>query len=274
MPDMTLPPISLHYEVDGAGPPLLMLAGMLSDSASWGPIVGPLADHYTVIRPDNRTTGRTTPRDAPVSIAQMAQDALALMGHLGHARFHVLGHSMGGLMAMEMAGLAGDRVASLNILASAPVPVPRTMAMFETLLDIRRAPGGEELWLRALYPWAFRPAFFIDPANTETALTAALQYPHAQTIDAMALQLTALSSFRPKTRARDITQPTQVLFADHDLMIPEEAGRAAFASMPNVTQHTIADAGHSLHWDQPEAVTGRVLEFLAQHPLDGSAPDA
>jgi len=260
MPDIDLNGITLHYEVNGEGPPVILLAGMLSDSASWGPLVEPLADHFTVIRPDNRTTGRTVPWDAPISVGQMAEDAAALMAALGHGRYHVIGHSMGGLMAMELAGLV--ELASLSILCSAPVRVPRTMAMFDTLTAIRGEPNGEELWLRALYPWAFQPAFFADPADTETALRAALAYPHAQTLAAMKHQIEALRSFRPRTRAADITAPTLVAFAEHDLMIPEDEGRAAFAALPDVTMHSVAEAGHSIHWDNPAAVLDLILPHL------------
>ena len=85
MPELALPDITLHYEIDGSGPPLLMLAGMLSDSASWGALAPLLTAHFTLIRPDNRSTGRTTPWRAETSVGQMARDALALMDHLGHA---------------------------------------------------------------------------------------------------------------------------------------------------------------------------------------------
>ncbi|MEL7097703.1 MAG: alpha/beta fold hydrolase [Pseudomonadota bacterium] len=262
MPEIDLNGITMHYEVGGSGPPLILLAGMLSDNASWGPLVEPLAQNHTVIRPDNRTTGRTTPWDAPVSVGQMAEDAAALMQALGHTDYHVIGHSMGGLMAMELAGLAD--LASLTILCSAPVRVPRTMAMFDTLTAIRAEPNGEELWLRALYPWAFQPTFFADPINIETALKAARAYPYAQTLPAMRHQIEALRTFKPRTRPADIKAPTQVVFAEHDLMIPEAAGRAAFAAIPNVTMHTVPDAGHSIHWDNPAAV----LELILAHTGD------
>ena len=265
MPDLALPDVSLHYEIGGNGAPLLMLAGMLSDSASWGPLIAPLEAHHTVIRPDNRTTGRTTPWNAPVSVGQMAQDAHALIDALGYDRVHVVGHSMGGLMAMELAGLMRDRVASLTILASAPVRVPRTMAVFDTLTEIRSAPDGETLWLKALYPWVFRPEFFIDPENTQMAVDAARAYPYAQTLPAMAHQIEALRNFQPQTRPSDISCPTQVVFAEHDLLIPEPSARDAFSEIPNVIQLTIAGAGHSIHWDAPDAVIDRILSFIATH---------
>ena len=263
MPDLPLSDISLYYEVDGHGPPLLMLAGMLSDSASWGALAPLLSDHFTLIRPDNRSTGRTTPWDAETSVAQMARDALALMDELGHAKFHVVGHSMGGLMAMELFGLAPERIQAMSILASAPVRAPRTMAVFDALLAVRRAPEGAQLWLRALYPWVFAPGFFSDPTNTETALAAALAYPHAQSADAMAHQLEALRGFRPTVRPADLRCPTQVLHGAEDLLIPRADAEEAFAQIPNVTQTTLPNAGHSIHWDASEAVAQHLRQFHA-----------
>lgn len=267
MPELSLKDVTLHYEIEGDGPPLLLLAGMMGDSASWGALAPLLTPHFTVIRPDNRTTGRTIPWNAPVSVHRMAQDAQALMQHLRHSSYHVAGHSMGGLMAMELAGLAGGALASLSILASAPVRVPRTAAVFDTLLKIRQSAAGEELWLRALYPWIFQPDFFNDAKNTENALKAALGYPHAQTADAMAHQIEALRSFRPTVRPADLACPTQTLFAEHDLLIPEPAGRTVFEAVPDITQHSVAGAGHSLHWDAPQAVADHLRSFIAQHPI-------
>ena len=261
MPELSLPDVSLHFEVDGSGPPLLMLAGMLSDSASWGALAPLLTDHFTLIRPDNRSTGRTTPWDAEISVAQMARDALAVVDHLGHETFHLVGHSMGGLMAMELAGMAGERVQKLSILASAPVRAPRTMAVFDALLAVRRAAEGETLWLRALYPWIFAPGFFTDPKNVETALAAAMAYPHAQSADAMAHQLEALRGFRPATRPADLTCPTLILHAAEDLLIPRAAAEEAFAKIPEVTQITLSDAGHSIHWDAAETVAAHLRRF-------------
>ena len=265
MPDLALPDITLHSEVDGAGPPLILLSGMLSDSASWTPIVEPLAQHFTVIRPDNRTTGRTTPWNAPVSVKTMAEDARALMSYLGHDRFHVAGHSMRGRMAIELFGLAKNQVASLSILASGPHKLPRSLAVFDSLLETRRTADGETLWLKALYPWVFAPAFFEDPQNTATAIEAALNYPHAQTADAMAHQIEILREFEFSVPLTDITCPTQILYAEDDALIPPGPARAAFAPIEHATHHLIPNAGHSVVWDAPEAVTRHLTAFVRSH---------
>lgn len=262
MPDMKRPDITLHYEVSGNGPPLLLLAGLLSDSATWQPLLRLLEPHFTLIRPDNRTTGRTIPWDAPVTVQHMAQDAVTVMDHLGHDQFQIAGHSMGGLMGIEIAGIAPDRVAGLSILASGAVRIPRAMHVFDTLLAIRRAsPDGETLWLRSLYPWIFRPGFFENPSNTKMALEAALAYPHAQTADAMALQIDALRNFRPETRPSDVKCPVQSLLAGQDLIIPPDAAQKSFGSIPDVQHHRIEDSGHSIVWDAPDWVAERLIAF-------------
>lgn len=267
MPELALDDVTLHYEVAGDGPPLLLIAGMLSDSASWGPLIPHLTPHFTVVMPDNRTTGRTRPWDAPVSIQHLARDADALMRHMGHHRFHLAGHSMGGLVAMELTTIAPQALASLSILASSPLRAPRTLAVFDSLLEIRRTAADPSLWLRTLYPWAFHPGFFHDPALTETAIAAALAYPHGQSADAMAHQLEALRSYRPACTLSEIATPTLVLQAQHEILISLAGVEDAFDRIPNVTQQIVADAGHSLHWDAPQAVADHIIGFAGGNPL-------
>jgi pimeloyl-ACP methyl ester carboxylesterase len=271
MPELSLPDVNLHYEVSGTGPPLLLIAGMLSDNASWGALLPLLAGSFTVIRPDNRGTGRTAPWDAEASVQTHAEDAAALMNALGHARYHLVGHSMGGLAGMELAGMFPDRVRSLSILASAPVRAPRTMAIFDALRNIRQAPDGERLWLAALLPWVFRPGFFTEPSNSAQAVEASLAYPYAQTADAMARQIEVLRSYRASVKLQDIRTPTLVLHAADDILIPMQAARAAFAAMPDVTQIVVPDAGHSIHWDAPGLVAEHLSRFIAAHPT-GAEP--
>lgn len=267
MPDLALNDVSLHYEVNGDGPPLLLLAGMLSDSAAWAGFAPLLTDRFTVIRPDNRTTGRTVPWDAPADCGLMAADAIALMEHLGFERFHVGGHSLGGLLTLEIAHQVPERVASSTVLASGRVRSPRTAAVFDALLAVRRAPQGEELWLRALYPWLFGPAFFDDAQSVETALTAALGYPYAQTLDAMGHQIAAFRAFRPKAKPEAIRCPTLVLYAGQDIMIPPALAQPSFAKIPDLTEARIEQAGHSIMWDAPEETARHLLTFLAAHSL-------
>jgi pimeloyl-ACP methyl ester carboxylesterase len=267
MPDLPLDDITLHYEIDGSGPPLLLLAGMLSDSATWAGFAPRLKDRYTVIRPDNRSTGRTDMRDAPVDCSLMATDAVALMAHLGFERYHVGGHSLGGLLSLEIAQMHPDRVATATVLASGRVRSPRTAGVFDALLAVRRAPEGEQAWLRALYPWIFGNAFFEDPNNVETALAAALGYPYAQSLEEMTRQVAAFRAFRPQARPEKIRCPALVLYAGQDIMIPPALAQPSFARIPNLTEAMIDHAGHSIVWDAPEESAGHLIDFLERNPI-------
>ncbi|MDF1728225.1 MAG: alpha/beta fold hydrolase [Sulfitobacter sp.] len=262
MPELSRPDLTLHYELEGEGPPLLLLAGMLGDSASWAALAPLLTPHFTVVRPDNRSTGRTSPWDAPADMTLVAEDALALMDHLGFETFFCAGHSMGGIVTLELAHAAPERVTRAAVLASGRVRSPRTMAVFDALTAIRRAPEGEEMWLRALYPWLFGPAFFEGSEKVEAALAAARAYPHAQSAEAMAHQIAAFRRYRPKAKLDEITCPTLVLYAGADLMIPPELARPSFAALSDLTEVTIAGAGHSIAWDAPEEVAEHLVGFM------------
>lgn len=264
MPALTLPDVSLHYEIGGSGPPLLLIAGMSSDSASWGPLVPRLEQSFTVIRPDNRSTGRSRPADAPASVPIWAQDAVALLDHLGTAKARVVGHSLGGIIATQMAITAPERVARLVLLASAPLRLPRNDALFALMLALRGPGLPADLWLRAFLPWLFHPRFFDDPAVQERAIAQSLAYPHAQTAEAMAHQSRALADFDPQPLRAGPMVPVLALLSQDDLLIPAEAARAALAGFSDLRLSLLSGAGHSLHWDAPDLVLDHILPFLLE----------
>lgn len=263
MPRLDHNDVSLHYEVTGSGPPLLMLAGFMSDHASWTPLVPLLCNQFACIRIDNRTTGQTKPWNAPVSIDLMCRDALALMDHLGCARFHVLGHSMGGIMALHMAQVVARRLASTHVCASAPIRLPRNTALFANLIAIRRSDAPPDTWLRALFPWLFNPRVYHDPITVDGAVADSLAYPHAQSADAMEHQLEALRGFDGSGLATP-TCPTQMLVGALDLIVPPDHALAVLGHLPH---HIVEEAGHSIHWDAPETVAYLVRAFATKHPV-------
>lgn len=262
MPELRLPEVTLHYEIDGTGPPLMLIAGTASDSASWGPLVAPLARRFTVIRPDNRSTGRSRPLDAPLSLDLWAADALALAEHLELGPVSVAGHSLGGMIALAMAAAEPARVKRLALLASAPTVIARNAALFDLLLRLRAPGQPADLWLRAFLPWIFHPRFFEPPGQLDAAIAQSLAYPHAQGAEAMRAQLGALGRADAAALASQVRCPTLALLAADDLLIPEAAARAALNAIPDLRIERIADSGHSLHWDAPEAVLAALLPFL------------
>lgn len=260
MPTLQRPDAVIHYETQGDGPPLLLLAGIASDHASWTPVMPLLARRFRLILPDARATGRSSP--GAHAFEQLAEDAVALLDELGVARAHVCGHSMGGMVALDLATRFPGRVDRLVLAATMPGPTPVAAAMFGALMRARREGLSEEGFLRLLHPWIFGPAFFADPAVQKAAILMALSYPHAQPREGLEAQLKATAGIDLASRPARVAAPTLVLNAERDLLFLPGESAAAFAAIPDHRVETLPDAGHALHWDAPAAFAAAVERFL------------
>jgi len=258
MPILDLGHTQLHYTDEGEGPPLVLLAGMMSDGASWGPVIPSLVTRFRVIRPDNRTTGRTV-STGPVTLDAWAQDVASLLDHLGLARAHVVGHSLGGLIALHLAATAPARIDRLALLASGPLFLRRNIVFFDHLLALRSDGFPPDLWLRALFPWLFAPRAFDNESMIETMIALSLGYPHAQGREALAAQIEAYAKVEAAIRLPRPLPPTLAILAGQDILMPPHALRSSLASLGPMTVVEIADAGHSVHWDAPDDVVTALL---------------
>ena len=185
MPFVDTDGASLHYRRLGDGPPLLLLAGMASDGASWQPLLEPLAARHTLLVPDGRATGRTRDAGGALSRELMVADALALLDALGLERVAVLGHSMGAMLGWALAARRPERVRALVPMAALPCASRARVELFATLARLRRD-AAEADWFRLLYQFLFRADFFDDAAAVDAAVAASVAYPHKQGPDAFA----------------------------------------------------------------------------------------
>lgn len=266
MPTLPRPDVDLYYEISGEGPPLLLIPGMLSDSASWLPIIPLLTPHFTLIRVDNRATGRMQ-NCAPFTLTDCVEDIVALLDHLDLTDVHVAGHSMGGYLTLMLAERAPKRFASISLLTSAPVNGPRNFLLFEQALALRKntsLPTG--FWLRTLFPWLMSPAFFKDPMKLDGAIMASQAYPFAQSVEAMQLQINALTDFDAANHTKPLPCRAQAILGANDLLFPEADARQALASIPNLKISTIKDAAHSIHWEQPLKLAEALKTFALNTP--------
>lgn len=265
MPSIASNGIELYFERQGEGPPLLLVAGMASDLASWAPVIEPLAQHHDVIAFDNRCTGRTTPSPCPVTLDLMVGDCIALLDHIGTNQVHIIGHSLGGMIGLHLASRFPDRVSSLVTAATAPVADPMHLSLFEDLASVYETDGvAPELFFRLLFPWLFAPRFFADRRTVEVAAQMAADYPHRQSPAGFRQQISVLESGDMTPDLEKITCPVLVLAADDDLMFPADGMASAFAAIRTLSTTTIRDAGHSVHWDQPQAFVDSVRDFYAE----------
>jgi aminoacrylate hydrolase len=113
MPKATIGDIQIYYEDYGQGPPLIMILGLGQDIATWNFQISELSKHLRLIVFDNRDSGKSSRSSQNYTTQIMAQDILGLMDHLGIDRTHLLGTSLGGMIAQQVALIAPERVNNL-----------------------------------------------------------------------------------------------------------------------------------------------------------------
>src|SRR5690242_7924462 len=159
--------IEINYEVYGDGEPLLLINGLADDLSYWGYMIDDLKQHYKVIIFDNRGIGATEKPAGPYTTEQMAADAHGLLDALGIDRVHVLGVSMGGMIAQEFALAYPDRVLKLLLCCTCSEASAANLRLYRIWQETAPVLGLPQMMKEVLL-WCFSPEFFQD--HPEAAL--------------------------------------------------------------------------------------------------------
>ena len=266
MPFLSVNDVELYYEVHGSGPPLLLVAGLASDSQSWLPVVPELSSCFTLIMPDTRGVGRSTP-DCDISISLMADDCALLLRHLGVGRAHLLGHSMGGMVAADMAARHPYSAASLTLVATAARNLPRNNLMFADWSKLYEAAPLRETFFRSILSWILTPSFFETPKQVDASLIYLLNYPWPQSPKGFMGQTEAIALHNGTEALVYISCPTLVMAGEQDILMPMESSRALAIGIKGSELVVIEGAAHSVHSEQPRRFAEVVSYFLLKHQL-------
>ena len=270
--------IDLYYDEQGSGDPLLLVMGLAADSAAWLFQVPDFARHYRTVVFDNRGVGRSAKPPGPYTIHEMADDTAGLLDVLGIARAHVVGVSMGGMIAQELALRHPERVRGLVLACTYPEPdaeVERqrqfSMAQFggtvaadgEMRIDLTAL--DPTLFFQHLLPRVFNQAFIDQELPKLMQLfSGALQYGFS--MEAILGQVAAVMGHRATDRLHQIKARTLVITGDADLLIPPANSRVLAEHIPNARLVTIPGGSHGFNFETPERFNREVLDFLAGVP--------
>jgi 3-oxoadipate enol-lactonase len=261
MPTVDIAGRPLHYLRSGSGPPLLLIQGMSGTHLSWGePLLEQLRPVFDVITYDHRGIGHSGPVTEPFTIAELAEDAVALLDALEVETAHVLGISMGGMVAQELVLAAPDRVRTLAIGCSycggpgAELADPADLgALFEAMQS-----GDRERAIRAAFEINVSPAFQTDE-HYATFHEMALALPAP--VPVILLQAQAISTFATQERLSEVDAPTLVLHGDVDRMLPFPNGELIAARIPGARLERYAGVGHLFWAEDPD----RTAALLREH---------
>jgi 3-oxoadipate enol-lactonase len=257
-----------HYERAGSGEPLLLIQGMSGTHVAWGrPFREVLEESFDVVAFDNRGIGLSGPVEGPFTIVEMAEDTAGLMEELGLESAHVVGISMGGMIAQELALSEPGRLRSLT-LGCTYCGGPGSQLMPQENVEKLAAgmmSGDRDRAIRASYEVNLSPSFRADedayPAFHEMAISVPAR---KATIE---LQAQAIFGHDTSARLGEISTPTLIVHGTEDGVLPFPNGKQIASLMPAARFEILEDVGHMFWWEQPQ----RSAELIREHALAASS---
>jgi 3-oxoadipate enol-lactonase len=253
--------IELSYERGGSGPPLLLIMGLSGSALTWGePFLERLRHDFETIVYDHRGVGQSSRMEEPFTIAQLAEDAAGLLDALEIDSVHILGVSMGGMVAQELALSHPEHVRTLTLgctYCGGDGSSRATPEVAQRLAEGSRS-GDRERAVRAYWEANVSVAFAED-ANAYAAYRAnALQRRVA--VPVIAAQLRAIAAHETLTRLHQLTMPTLIVHGTADQIIPVENAHLIAAQIPGSRLEIFDGVGHLFFLERPERSAALVRE--------------
>ena len=260
MPGIDAGGTELHYLRAGSGEPMLLIQGMSATHMTWGrPFLAPLEQSFECIVFDNRGMGLSGRAQLPFAIADLAGDVAALLDALEIERAHVVGVSMGGMIAQELALAHPERIRSLSLGATyCGGPEGRLMGPADLqMLAAAMASGEREQVFRAMWEINLSPTFREDETRFAEfcAMASALPAPR----DVIVQQMRACAAHDTSTRLAGLEVPTRVIHGTADRLLGVGNG-TQIAALLSVEPQLLEDVGHMFWWEQPERSAALVRE--------------
>jgi 3-oxoadipate enol-lactonase len=249
--------VNIRWEERGQGAPLLLIQGLGYGRWSWEPVVPGLAERYRVLWFDNRGIGDSDKPEGPYSAALMAGDALQVLDEAGVERAHVLGASLGGMIAQEVAARAAERVDKLVLCCTTPggaetAPMPEV-----TVRLFAEAPAlAPEVALRRFVV----NALGADPPDE--LVEELVRRRVANPPDPAGWQAQAAAGLGFQGVDGTIEAPTLLLTGTDDNVVEPRNADVLAARLRGSRVERFEGAGHLFFWEQPDAFVRIVTEFL------------
>jgi pimeloyl-ACP methyl ester carboxylesterase len=253
--------VDLYYERGGAGPPVLLVMGLGMNATGWWRTIPVLARRFTVLSFDNRGVGRSGRPPGPYSMAQMADDAVAVLDAAGVQAAHVYGVSLGGMIAQEIALRRPERVLRLVLAATTPggehavAPDAETLAFFHRRGQMT---AEEAVWASVPYNYAARTR---RDGGQRIADDVAQRLRFPIEPQPYAAQLAAALGHDAYERLGAVSHPTLVVHGAEDRMVHPDNARLLAERIPAAQLQLWEQTGHLYFTDEP-SIDPAVSDFL------------
>ncbi|MFX1395731.1 MAG: alpha/beta fold hydrolase [Promethearchaeota archaeon] len=264
MPKVLVNDINMYYEMKGNGFPIVMIMGLAGNANWWdAELIEELSKDYKTIVFDNRGVARTDNNDADFTMKDLADDTVGLMDALNIEKAHIMGISMGGVVAQELAINYPERVEKLILCSTScggahfVMPEPRVLG----ILAAGRGDKTQEEFSRATTFLLYPEQFMKDhPEIVEERLQIRLQNPIAD--NTYKRQAKSIFAITTGEGLQNLNIPTLVLHGKQDILIPPGNGEKIAELIPGAKLQLFEKTGHALFSIETDTVIKAVVDFL------------
>jgi 3-oxoadipate enol-lactonase len=254
---------TLNYVRRGSGEPMLLIQGMSGNHLSWGePFLTELERDFDLVAYDHRGVGKSSRVTDPFTIGDLADDAAAVLDALGWDSAHVVGISMGGMVAQELALRHPQRVRTLTLGCTYCGGEGSALTSNEVFAKLAEAmmSGDRDRAIATSYEINISPGYGADQSAYGTFYEMATALPTP--VPVIMLQAQAVQSHDTLGRLGEIVVPTLVIHGTVDEMLPYSNAVLIAARIPRAQLVTLEDVGHMFWWEQPERSAQAIRELV------------
>jgi 3-oxoadipate enol-lactonase len=245
--------IELSYERSGSGPPLLLIMGMSGTALHWSePFLRALQRDFETIVYDHRGIGQSSRTEEPFTIAQLAEDAAGLMETLGLGSAHVMGISMGGMIAQELALAHPERVRTLTLGCTYCGGEGGSLTTPEVIQRLSEGMMSGDRDQAVKTAWEVNLSEAFAASEEAYATFHAIGLERAVAVPVIVAQMQAIMGHDTSTRLERLDMPTLVLHGTADQMIPVANAALIADRIPGSHLEIFDGVGHLFFWEEPE----------------------
>ncbi len=254
--------VKLFYEIEGEGPPLLLIAGLGANSSAWATIKPLLVSRFTVITFDNRGTGRSEVPPGPYTIDQMADDTAELIRHIGKGPVLAVGWSLGGSVLQGLLIRNGDLVSKAVLLSAFPSYTELQHGWLDCLLALRKSDVSAEAQAMFGMAWGFTGKMLVNHAALAAGARLGAAAPNPTSYEGFAAQAHGLRRYDSRPLLPTVKTPTLVLVGAEDVLTPVSQSIEMSELIPNGTLQVLPRGSHGMAVEYTPETVAAIVAYL------------
>ena len=266
MPKVKANNITINYEQQGTGEPLILIPYLTADHACYAFQVAEYAKQFTCISLDLRGTGESDNPEGAYSTELLADDVAAFIRAIGISKAHISGLSLGAAIGMWLAAKYPDMVASLSLHSGWSKTDPFLKTVIEGFQVMAKAMGSvPEMVILALFPWCFTPELYADKLDYIKSLADFVRSRPAQSVESFMQQSNAVIAHDAEAQLGRIKAPTLITFGRHDVATSTRFADCLKGNIRNSELLVFEGCAHAPIYEAVEEFNEKTLKFLKRH---------